>query len=561
MSGLDLVIRAGLVVDGTGADGFVADVGIAEGKIAEVGRIAARGAREIDAEGHAVTPGFIDGHTHMDAQVNWDPIGTNSCWHGVTTVVMGNCGFSVAPLRKGEQALVARNLERAEDISGAAMSAGIDWCWETFEEYLDAVERLPKGINYSAYIGHSALRTWAMGERAFEEQASEDDLAAMKRELARALDAGAVGFSTSRSGSHETSDDRPVASRLASREEVAELVGSMKGRKNVAFGLAHEIFSPDMPGGAEYYAWLRDLTVTSGVATTFGVLGTMWPQQMAAIEATVAAGGRMYAQTHCRGIQSIMSFRTGLPFDKLPVWLEFRQRPIRAQAEGLRDAEMRASLEDAVKNAVYGRAIGTEARPPVWEMFYLFDKPLPPYRSLAEIAGERGVHPITALIDLALEADLDTFFCQPLTSMSDEDTVRLLKHPASVMTFSDAGAHVGQISDASIQSHLIAWFCREKGLLSLEEAVEMMTRRPARAWGFAGRGTLKAGHHADINIFDPATFAPAMPEAVHDLPTGARRLSQRSVGMKATIVGGEVLVEGGEHTGALPGRLLRRRDV
>jgi len=242
------------------------------------------------------------------------------------------------------------------------------------------------------------------------------------------------------------------------------------------------------------------------------------------------------------------------------VWREFRQLPLDAQAAGLRDEETRAALEDAIVNAVYGRAIGTEARPPVWEMFCLFDKPLPPYRSLAEIGAERGVHPITALIDLALSADLDCFFGQPLTQMSDEDTVRLLRHPASVMTFSDAGAHVGQISDASIQSHLIAYFVREKGLLALEEAVEMMTRRPAEAWGFADRGTLREGAVADINILDPVTFAPAMPEVVHDLPTGARRLSQRSVGMKATLVAGEVLVEDGEHTGALPGRLLRRRD-
>lgn len=560
MSKLDLVIRGGLVVDGTGAEGYVADIGITDGRIAEIGGIAARGAREIDADGHAVTPGFIDGHTHMDAQVNWDPIGTNSCWHGVTTVVMGNCGFSVAPMRKGQQALVARNLERAEDISGAAMDAGIDWSWETFDQYLDAIDALPKGINYSAYVGHSALRTWAMGERAFEEQANEDDLAAMKGELARALDAGALGFSTSRSASHETSDDRPVASRLASRDEVSQLVGSMKGRRNAAFELAHEIFSPDMPGGGEYYRWLRELTLSSGVATTFGVLGTMWPQQLAEIEATVQAGGRMYAQTHCRGIQSIMSFGTGLPFDKLPVWQEFRQQPLDAQVAGLRNPEARAALEDAVKHAVYGRAIGTEARPPVWESFYLFDKVLPPFRSLADIAGERGVHPITALIDLALAGDLDTFFFQPLTSMTDEETVRLLRHPASIMTFSDAGAHVGQICDASIQSHLIAWLCREQGLLSLEEAVEMMTSRAATAWGFAGRGALKQGHIADINIFDPATFAPEMPQVVRDLPSGARRLAQRSTGMKATIVGGEVLIEQGEHTGALPGRLLRRRD-
>lgn len=561
MSGHDLVIRGGLVIDGTGAQGYIADIGIAGGRIAEIGKIAPNGARQIDAEGHAVTPGFIDGHTHMDAQVNWDPLGTNSCWHGVTTVVMGNCGFSVAPVRKGQQGMVARNLERAEDISGAAMNAGIDWKWESFGEYLDTVDALPKGINYAAYIGHSALRTWAMGERAFEDQASEDELAAMKGELNRALDAGAAGFSTSRSAAHETSDDRPVASRIASREEVSELVCEMKGRRNAVFELAHEIIMPGTPESDEYYGWLRDLTAKSGVGTTFGVLGKVWKQQLAEIEATEAAGGRMFGQTHPRGVSVITSFRSGLVFDSLPVWTEFRQKPHDAQLAGLRDPAVRASLADAVKNAVYGRFVGAEARPPVWEEYFYFDKPLPPWRSLAEIAAERGdAHPVETLLDLAAETGLDAMFMQFLTSASDEDTVELLRHPSSIMTFSDAGAHVSQIADASIQSYLIARFCRETQMLTLPEAIEMMTSRSARAWGFADRGVLREGNVADINIFDPDSFGPLMPQVAHDLPTGARRLTQRSQGMRATIVGGEVTIEEGEHTGALSGQLLRRRD-
>ncbi|MEZ5734591.1 MAG: amidohydrolase family protein [Novosphingobium sp.] len=560
MSGLDLVIRNGMVIDGTGADGRIADVGIAGGRIAEIGRIAPNGAQVIDAEGHAVTPGFIDGHTHMDAQVNWDPLGTNSCWHGVTTVVMGNCGFSVAPMRKGQQHLVARNLERAEDISGAAMEAGIDWKWEGFDQYLDTVDALPKGINYSAYVGHSALRTWSMGERAFEEEANEDDLAAMKGELNRALDAGAIGFSTSRSFAHETSDDRPVASRLASRDEVGQLVCEMKGRKGAVFELAQEFVMPGTPEGDEFYTWLREVTVRSGVTTTYGVLGRVWADQLREIETTAAAGGRMIAQTHSRGVSTISSFRTSFSFDSQPVWKDFRTKPLDAQLEGLKDPAMRQALVDAVKNAVYGRAIGAEARPPEWDEFYYFDKPLPPYRSLGEMAAERGVHPIEVLIDEAIATDLDAMFMQYLTRTSDEDTVAVMRHPSSVMTFSDSGAHVGQIADSSIQSHLIAYFCREKQMLSLPEAVELITSRGASAWGFADRGVLREGNVADINIFDPETFGPEMPKVVHDLPTGARRLSQRSKGMKATIVGGKVVIENGEHTGTFSGQLIRRTD-
>jgi len=560
MSGFDIVIKGGLIVDGTGAEGYHADVGIAGGRIAEIGKVAANGARVIDAEGHAVTPGFIDGHTHMDAQVNWDPIGTNSCWHGVTTVVMGNCGFSVAPMRKGQQALVARNLERAEDISGAAMDAGIDWSWETFDQYLDTVEALPKGINYSAYVGHSALRTWAMGERAFAEEANADDLAAMRRELTRALDAGAMGFSTSRSFAHETSDDRPVASRLASRDEVAHLVGAMQGRRNAVFELAHEINAPGSPESDAYWAWLKQLAISSGVTVSFGVLGGFAASQIDYIDEVTAAGGRMVGQTHPKGVSNISSFRSSFAFDSQPVWREFRALPLDAQLAGLRDPATRTALADAVRNAVYGRAVGAEARPPVWEEYWYYDSPLPPWRSVAEIAAERGVHPIEAVIDLAAETGLDALFMQFLTRAPDEVTAKVLKHPSSVMTFSDSGAHVSQIADSSIQSYLIAWFCRETGLLSLPEAVNMMTGRAADAWGFAGRGVLREGAVADINVFDPATFAPLLPSIAHDLPTGARRLVQRSTGMKATLVGGEVLIAGGEHTGALPGRLLRRLD-
>ena len=561
MSGLDLVIRGGMVIDGSGADGYMADVGIAGGKIAQIGKIAPNGAQVIDAEGHIVTPGFIDGHTHMDAQMHWDHLGANSCWHGVTTVVMGNCGFSIAPMRKGKQALVARSLERAEDISGAAMAAGIDFCWETYDQYLDVVDALPKGINHAAYVGHSALRTFVMGERAFEEEAGADDIAAMKAELARGLDAGAMGFSTSRSAAHLTSDDRPVASRLASREEVAALVGSMKGRKGAVFELAHEILLPGNPQGDEYWQWLKQLTISSGVATTYGVLGRFALGQIEYIDDVTAAGGRMFGQTHSRGVSTLFSFRSAFFFDSQPVWKEFRKQPLDVQKAQLSDPAIRAALIAAVDNANYGMAAGAEGKPPVWDDYYYFDKPMPPYRTLAEMAAQRGAaHPLEVLFDLAIETDMHALFMQYLTRASDEEAVTVLRHPSSVMTFSDSGAHVSQIADSSIQTHLLAHFCREKQLLSLPEAVHMMTGRAAHNWGFAGRGAIREGYAADLNVIDPATVGPQMPQVVNDLPTGARRLAQRSDGIKATIVDGKVLIEEGQHTGALPGRLLRRQD-
>jgi N-acyl-D-amino-acid deacylase len=561
MSSYDTVIRGGIVNDGTGSPGVHADLGIVDGRIAEIGKIAAKGTREIDAEGHVVCPGFVDGHTHMDAQINWDPIGRNSCWHGITSVVMGNCGFSVAPVRKGEEAFVVRNLERAEDISPVAMAAGMEWKWESFSEYLDVVDALPKGINYAAYVGHSALRTWAMGERAFEQEASEDDLAAMKGELGRALDAGAIGFSTSRATAHLTADDRFVASRLASRHEVSELVRLMKGRSGTAFEMAQETHQPGTPEFDEFYGWLCDLAVETGVLVTFGVLGTQWRRQLEYVDRARAAGGRMFGQTHSRGVTTLTSFRSALAFDRLPAWKEFRERPLEAQLAGLKDAQTRAMLIDAIKLGNYASTAGAEAPRPDWDKFFIFDKAMPPWRSIAEVSEQTGKHPGEIVVDLAIETGLDALFMQPLTHASEDELVAMMTHPDTAMTFSDSGAHVSQIADSSIQSHLIAHFWREKGLIPLEQCIAMITSQPARAWGFADRGVLKPGNMADINVFDPATFGPEMPEVVHDLPMGARRLSQKSRGIKATLVAGEVFIENGEHTGALPGQLLRRADA
>src|SRR5205823_701991 len=269
----DLVIRGGTVVDGSGLPRYSADVGIRGDRIVRIGTIHARGREEIDARHRVVAPGFIDGHTHMDAQVAWDPLGTCSCWHGVTSVVMGNCGFTLAPCRADERHLVVRNLERAEDIPAKAMKAGIDWSWETYAQYLDAVERWPwpKGINYAGYVGHSALRTYAMGERAFTEPAGAADLAAMKQELASALAAGALGLTTSRTRNHQTADRQPVASRLATWDEVRELVGVMGDLGGGIFEIAGEDTGRDPDRARDYLRRLHELAVDTGVPITWGM--------------------------------------------------------------------------------------------------------------------------------------------------------------------------------------------------------------------------------------------------------------------------------------------------
>jgi len=557
----DLVVRNGVVVDGSGMPRYRADVGVIGGRVATIGRIRESAREVIDAEGRVVAPGFIDGHTHMDAQVFWDPLGTCSCWHGVTSVVMGNCGFTLAPCAKADRHLVVRNLERAEDIAGEAMDAGIDWTWTTFAEFLDAVDALPKGINYAGYLGHSALRTYVMGERAFEQPGTADDLALMERELRAALAAGAMGFTTSRSPSHETPDRRPVASRMATWDEVRRLVGVMGEMNAGIFEIAGERFG-DAAGLRGYHERLRDLAVETGRPITWGLFSrredpTLWRTYLALLEETAAAGGRMFAQVHSRALSVVLSFKTNLPFDRLPVWNDLRALPLAEQAARLRDPELRRRLVEAARERDERKPIGAEARRGAYEWVFLMDSPQGPHRSVAEIAQERGVDPVEAMIDLALEREMNVFFVQPIANEDQDHALELIKHPRTAVTFSDSGAHVSQIMDASLQTHLLAYWVRAKQALTLEQAVRMLSFDNASHWGFADRGLIREGFAADLVVFDPDTVGPDMPEVAHDLPAGARRLVQRARGFSATVVNGDVVLRDGKHTGALPGRLLR----
>ena len=560
----DLVIKNGMVIDGSGLPRYRADVGVRHGRIVSIGRIRERGREEIDADGQVVAPGFVDGHTHMDAQIFWDPLGTSSCWHGITSVVMGNCGFTLAPCAASDRHLVLRNLQRAEDIPPQAMEAGIPWRWTTFPEFLDRLEALPKGINYSGYIGHSALRTYVMGERAFEEAAGEDDLRAMARELRDAIRAGAIGFTTSRSPAHETPDGRPVASRVATWDEVRHLVGVMGEMNAGLFELAGEGVdrTPDHPGLRDYLVRLRDLAVDTGRPITFGVFSRrsapdVWRSYMALLDETAAAGGRMFAQVHTRWLSALLSFRTQLPFDHLPVWKDVRALPLDEQRRRLRDADVRRRLVEAADARPDRRAVGAEARPADYDWIYVFDTVEGPHRTVAAVARERGAHPAATMIDLALDRDLDLFFLQPIANEDQDAALELIRHPRAVPTFSDSGAHVSQLMDSSLQTHLLSHWVRARQALTLEEAVRLLTLVPATLWGFADRGLVREGLAADLVVFDPETIAPEMPEVVDDLPAGARRLVQRTRGIAATVVNGEVLLRDGKHTGALPGQLLR----
>ena len=559
----DLLIKNGTVVDGSGNPGYRADVAVSSGKIAAIGRINERAKQTIDAEGHIVSPGFVDGHTHMDAQIFWDPIGSCSSYHGVTSVVMGNCGFTLAPCKQEDADMVFRNLERAEDLSREAMLEGIDWRWETFPEFLDVIDELPKGINYAGYIGHSALRTYVMGERAFSDAAGEDDVRHMQHLVKQAMHAGAIGFSTSRTFNHLTADDRPVASRLAEWDEVCAIVNAVGETGKGLFEIAGEAPGRDPARIAEYHGRLRDLAVESGVPQTWGMFSVraapdLWRPYFDLLDETAAAGGRMFAQVHSRALSSLLSFESNTPFDTWEYWSDFRQLPLAEQAAKMRNPEIKAKLIEVASREYTGpRVVGAEARPPEWDYIYPMDDMVYDKPSMAELAQAKGVHPVELMIDMALERDLKMFFRQPIANEDQSQVLDMMKHPRSVITFSDSGAHVSQIMDSSLQTHLLSYWVREKQAMTLEEAVKQITYNTATMWGLHDRGLVREGMAADLLVFDADTIGARMPDVVHDLPAGAKRLKQTADGILNTVVNGEILLTNNEHSGAVPGRLLR----
>jgi len=566
--GLDLAIKNGTIVDGSGGPRYRADIGIQDGKIVEVGRIHSNANEVIDAEGKVVAPGFIDGHTHMDAQVAWDPLGSCSCWHGVTSVVMGNCGFALAPCRPEQQEWLARCLEAVEDIPTEAMMAGINWTWETFPEYLDNVAKLPKAINYGAFLGHSALRMYTMGDRALTETATEDDLKHMGDSVSEALGAGALGLSTSRASTHVTPDGSPIASRIADWSEIDYLVDVMARRNRGIFQIG-----PDVASGEAHKTFLNRLqkvAVDSGRPVMFGTLSTRqgvdpfpWQSQMQYLDDTVDAGGRIFGQTTTRPIIALFSVKSYLPFDNLPVWRELRELPIQEQQQRFADPDIRRALvadEAGMKprdNTFQGGgAATTDPKKPDYTNLYAlkgvdWDDP-----TIDELSRMRDQHPVEVMLDLMIENE-DQLFVQPLVNETPEDVLGMLRHPRTLATFSDSGAHVCQEMGSSLQTHLLSYWVRHRKMFTLEEAVRMVTFDNASAFELADRGLLRLGYRADIVVFDEATIKPRLPTVESDLPGGSRRLVQKADGIAATVVNGVTTLLDGESTNCYPGEVLR----
>jgi N-acyl-D-aspartate/D-glutamate deacylase len=483
---------------------------------------------------------------------------------------MSNCGFALAPCKPADRDWYARCLSAVEDIPTEAMAAGIDWTWETFPEYLATVERLPKAINYGMYIGHSALRMYVMGKRALSEKATEEDMSRMAAAVQEALKAGAMGFSSSRASTHVTPDDTPVASRIAQWEEIDRIIGAMAELDAGIFQIG-----PDIGSGAAHRAFLarlRQVALQFKRPIMFGVLATRqgedpnsWDYQTNYIDDTVAAGGRMFGQGTTKSINAIFSLKSYLPFDVLPGWRELRALPMAEQKRRLADPAVRRELvaaESKMKprdNVVQGGgAATTDPRKPDYANLFAmkdvdWDDP-----TVAELAQARGQHPVEVMIDLSLAND-DQVYIQPIVNESPDDVLGILKHPRTLATFSDSGAHVCQEMGSSLQTHLLSYWVRKRGAFTLEQAVRKLTHDNAKAWELKGRGLVREGYQADLVLFEENGIRPCLPTVERDLPGGARRLVQKAEGIKATLVNGAVAFEDGEATGAHAGTVLKGR--
>ncbi len=565
---LDLLIRGGTVVDGSGRERFTADVGISGGRIVEIGRIGSAARRTIDADGLVVSPGFIDGHTHMDAQVMWDPLGTCSCYHGVTTVVMSNCGFTLAPCRPADRQWVANSLSYVEDISPAAMAAGIDWTWEFFAEYLAAVERRPKALNHAMYVGHSAVRMYVMGRRALTDVATDDEVRHMTAIVQEALRAGAIGFSTSRTHTHLTPDGTPVASRIADWSEIERIIAAMGELGAGLFQTGPDITSRE--DNLAFLARMRGYALTHRRPIMFGIVTTRqgdnppaWQDQARVIREVNAAGGRMFAQGTTRSINAVFSMKSYLPFDVLPAWKPIRALPIDEQKRKMRDPTVRRELvaaEAAMKprdNRMQGGgAATTDPRQPDYDNLYAltgvdWDDP-----TVGQLARASGRHPVEVVLDAMLE-DENRIFMQPIVNEDRDDILGMLSDDHTLATFSDSGAHVAQEMGSSLQTHFLHYWVNERKAFTLEHAIRKITHDNARAFELPERGLVKEGYRADLVLFDADRIRPKLPTVETDLPGGARRLVQKAEGIRAMIVNGAVTLEDGAPTGAYAGEVIR----
>jgi N-acyl-D-amino-acid deacylase len=551
----DLLIRGGRVVDGSGLPGYQADVGVRNGRIAAIGRLRGSAARTIDAAGLVVAPGFVDHHTHLDAQLFWDPYGTSEPQHGVTSVVMGNCGLTLAPVVPGGEEALVQSFVRVEAMPRVALEQGIPWGWQSYGDYLDRLAGRV-GVNVGGLVGHIAVRHAVLGEEAVERAATPAEVVRMQALVAAALDAGALGFSTNRNERHLREDGKPVASRLA---DDAELFALCDVLAEANAGVIETINGLNL---LEHLAWYDALARRTGRPLIWQNIQHRWSQpdiwraQLDGIAPTFAAGYRAYAITNTTPLVRQFTLKNAQVFDEFPAWKTLMFLPEALRREAFADAAARVRLRAdlaAARGTTFHRR---------WDLVQVDRVARPEHaaeqgRSVADVAAARGADPLDAFLDLALAEDLDTVYSTVITGGDAAAVGEILRSPYVLVGTSDAGAHVQFGADFGYGTTLLGLWVRERGVLSLEQAIHKLTFQVASIYGLTGRGLLRPGYAADVVVFDAATVSAHEPEWATDFPANTRRLVQRSEGVSYTIVNGQVIYADGRLSGDLPGQVLR----
>jgi N-acyl-D-aspartate/D-glutamate deacylase len=550
-----IVIRGGTVVDGTGAPGRIADVRIEGGVITDVGT-GLDGDRVLDAGGHIVSPGFIDIHTHYDAQVFWDPALTPSCWHGVTSVVAGNCGFSIAPVRPEHRELLVRTLQHVEDMAPDTLFAGVPWDdFQTFPEYLNAIETRGTLLNYACYVGHTAVRIFVMGEDGYEREATADQIAGMQQVIAEAMAAGAAGFATSSSPTHSGAEGRPVPSRVAGLDELTALLDPVRASGKGVVAL--------LPGEKVKHDDVFDLQRAAQRPVTWTALLTVkgypWHEKiMAANKAARAEGVEVWPQVSCRPLTFQMNLREPFTFNMRPVFQELMDRPIEERMAAYRDPAWRARAWEELS----GRGGALPVNFDALSVAETNKHPELVGRRVVDIAEARNATPIDVMLDLSLEEDLETRFSSVLANNDPDAIAELLPEDTVLLGLADSGAHVSQLCDACFSTDLLGNWVRDKNVMPLEHAIHKLSGEPAAVFGLADRGTIEPGKAADVVVFDYARIAPGPLRRIRDFPAdGERLVADQPEGVRHVVVNGTVIREDNKPDeaalAARPGKLLR----
>ncbi|MGZ9257260.1 MAG: N-acyl-D-amino-acid deacylase family protein [Candidatus Binatia bacterium] len=556
----DVVIKGGRIYDGSGLPSYFGDVAINGDRIVEVGRINDSARRVVNAEGLAVSPGFIDFHTHMDAQLLWDPLATSSCFHGVTTLIPGNCGLSLAPCRAQDRDNVIGSFVRVEAMPSQVLRQAVKWEWTSFPQYLDRLQE-KLGVNVAALMGHCAVRQYVMGEESSERAATPAEIAQMKALVREGIKAGAIGFSTNQNRRHMREDGRPIPSRLATDEEIVELA-SVLGELNCgSMQISRGTLGTARPV-EEDIDFFRRLASTSGRPVIWQSIAhrwnapELWRKLLDLAQDSLASGAPSYPLTNARLFNGRFTLKNAQTFDDLPSWKQVMFAPVEQRAELFSDTERRRQLRF---EAVEDKRPTTFSRR--WDQIFLIKAAQAKNqalegKSVEEIAQSLNKGVIDTFLDIAVEEKLETMF-QNSGSRDEEATAEILKSPITLVGQSDAGAHLVYHAGYGYATRFLGYWVREKAVMPLEEAIRKLTFMVASVFGLYDRGLIRPGMAADLVLFDPQTVRECEPEMVNDLPGGEKRLIQRATGVKTTMVNGAILVQDGEHTGAFPGRVLR----